>query len=222
MLNIKGVSKSFIQRGKVLDMLDFEVNKGDTIAVTGPSGSGKTTLLNIIGLLDRPDSGAIYFTGKPILSYNSEESAEYRNRQVGFVFQEHLLLPHLTLLENILLPVYAKPVTREKLKSLKNYAESLMKEVGIDGLSAKYPFNVSGGEAQRAALVRSLINQPSILLADEPTGSLDSENAEIMGNLLLKINSELGISLILATHSQSLALKMSRRFSLQKGKLIPA
>jgi ABC-type lipoprotein export system ATPase subunit len=222
MLNLTGVSKSFIQRGRVLDMLDLEVKKGDTIAVTGPSGSGKTTLLNIIGLLDRPDSGVIYFMDKPIFSLNSDEAAEYRNRNVGFVFQEHLLLPHLTLLENILLPVYAKPVTDEELNSHRNYAVSLMKEVGIAELASKYPFNVSGGEAQRAALVRSLINQPSILLADEPTGSLDSENAEIMGNLLLRINSELGISLILATHSQSLALKMSKRYSLEKGKLIPA
>ena len=220
MLRLSKISKSFVQRGIVLDNLDLEINRGDLIAVTGPSGSGKTTLLNMIGLLDRPDSGEIMFMDKPLLGLNSEEEADYRNRNIGFVFQDHLLLPHLTILENILLPVFARKKTEKEMEESAEYASELMQEVGIAGLSSKYPFLVSGGEAQRAALVRSLINRPALLIADEPTGSLDADNSAIMGDLLLKINSVHGISIILATHSRDLAGRMSVHYSLQKGRLV--
>ena len=222
MLKLSNISKSFIQRGVVLNNLDLEISKGDTVAVSGPSGSGKTTLLNLIGLLDRPDSGSIMFMNESILGFKPDEEAAYRNRNIGFVFQDHLLLPHLTILENILLPTIARRITSQEIKDAEDYAREMMREVGIEELADKFPFLVSGGEAQRASLVRSLINRPSLLIADEPTGSLDADNAGIMGDLLLKMNSRHGISIILATHSASLAERLSKRFYLEKGKLIPA
>ncbi len=220
MLRIDNISKSFHQRGLVLDKLSVEIIAGDSIAVTGPSGSGKTTLMNIIGLLDRPDSGDILFKGKSILSYTGDESAHYRNRNLGFVFQDHLLLPHLTVKENILLPVLAVKPGKKEIEEKEDRIISLMKTIGISDLSEKYPFQISGGEAQRVTLVRALVNKPSLLLADEPTGSLDSKNAETLGKLLLDVNSELGVTLILATHSAALAEKMKIHLRLENGKLI--
>jgi lipoprotein-releasing system ATP-binding protein len=220
MLKINNISKSFIQRGLVLDNLCLEVNEGDSIAIMGPSGSGKTTLMNIIGLLDKPDSGEITFRGTSIADFSDDESAVYRNRNVGFVFQDHLLLPHLTVSENVLLPLLAADTSDEELVLKEQHVIELMEKSGISGLVDKYPFRISGGEAQRVALVRALANCPSILLADEPTGSLDAKNADILGELLLEMNREFGITLILATHSADLAKKMSRILRLEEGKLI--
>lgn len=219
MLSLKNISKSFIQRGLVLDNLNLDVNEGDTIAIMGPSGSGKTTLMNIIGLLDKPDSGTMIFRQNDLRNYSGDDSAAYRNLNIGFVFQEHLLLPHLTVRENILLPLLAMKQSTEDAAEKEQRAASLMQKTGISDLSGKYPGTISGGEAQRAALVRALINNPSILLADEPTGSLDSNNAGIMTELLVEMNREFGITLILATHSEKLAGKMARNMILVNGKL---
>jgi lipoprotein-releasing system ATP-binding protein len=219
LLSFKNISKSFVQRGTVLDNLSLDVKAGDSIAIMGPSGSGKTTLMNIAGLLDKADEGMILFMGKDIMEYNDDESASYRNLNVGFVFQEHLLLPYLTVRENILLPLLASKQSRDDLLQKEERAEGLMNKTGISGLSSKYPSAISGGEAQRAALVRALVNNPSILLADEPTGSLDAMNADIMGELLSEMNRDSGITLILATHSEKLAMKMSRTLHLGNGKL---
>ena len=139
MLSLKNISKSFIQRGLVLDNLALDVSEGDTIAIMGPSGSGKTTLMNIIGLLDKPDSGTIIFRGNDIRNYNDDESADYRNRNIGFVFQEHLLLPHLTVQENILLPLLAVKQTREESELKEDHADNLMKKTGISDLSCQIP-----------------------------------------------------------------------------------
>jgi lipoprotein-releasing system ATP-binding protein len=218
-LSLINISKSFIQRGSVLDNLSLHVRAGDTIAIMGPSGSGKTTLMNIIGLLDKPDSGEIIFRGNNIRRYNEDESALYRSLNIGFVFQDHLLLPHLTVQENILLPLLARKQTKEDTELKVAHAESLMRKTGISDLGSKYPGTISGGEAQRAALVRALVNNPSILLADEPTGSLDAKNAEIMGELLAEMNREFGLTLILATHSEKLAGKMAQTMILGNGKL---
>jgi lipoprotein-releasing system ATP-binding protein len=176
MLSLRNISKSFTQRGVVLDNLSLDVNEGDMLSVMGPSGSGKTTLMNIIGQLDKPDTGSILFRGRDIINYTDNESAEYRSRNIGFVFQEHLLLPHLTVLENILLPLLAVKYTREEVEQREEQAEKLMQTTGISAIGSKYPSMVSGGEAQRAALVRALVNNPAVLLADEPTGSLDAKN----------------------------------------------
>jgi len=219
MLVIKNISKSFPQRGLVLDNLSLNVNKGDSIAIMGPSGSGKTTLMNIIGLLDKPDSGEITFLGASIEKFSDDESANYRNKNIGFVFQDHLLLPHLTVTENIFLPLLASKYTHDELVVREKHVNELMNKIGITNLADKYPFRISGGEAQRVALVRALANNPSILLADEPTGSLDAKNADILGELLIEMNRELGITLMLATHSADLAHKVSRVLQLEEGKL---
>lgn len=220
MLSIKNISKSFIQRGLVLNNLCLEVDEGDTVAIMGPSGSGKTTLMNIIGLLDKPDTGEITFRGASIANFTEDESAAYRNLNIGFVFQDHLLLPYLTVSENIFLPLLASKHSIEELSDKEQYLKVLMEKTGISDLKDKYPFRISGGEAQRVALVRALANNPSILLADEPTGSLDAKNAEILGELLLEMNREYGITIILATHSNDLANKMTKKMRLEDGKLI--
>ncbi len=222
MLEIKGISKSFIHRGLVLDNLNMKVSEADAVSVMGPSGSGKTTLLNIIGLLDRPDSGDLIFRNRSLLDYGSDESALYRNKNVGFIFQDHLLLPYLTVRENILLPVLASEVSDEEYSEKTSWAATLMERTGITDIASKYPFQISGGEAQRATLVRSLVNKPSILLADEPTGSLDSKNADTLGDLLVEMNRVYGVTLIVATHSSELARKMSLMLELRNGKLFPS
>jgi ABC-type lipoprotein export system ATPase subunit len=217
MLRLENISKSFIQRGKVLDELCCIITEGDSVAITGPSGSGKTTLLNIIGTLDKPDSGDVLFRGSSLLTMDPDQSAGYRNKNIGFVFQDHLLLPHLTVIENIMLPVFAAKGT--SFAEMREYAKVLMEKTGISDLGNKYPFTISGGEAQRVALVRALINKPSLLLADEPTGSLDSKNAELLGNLLADMNVEFGVTLITVTHSSGLASKMKFHYRLENGKL---
>jgi len=220
MLKLVNISKAYIQRGIVLDNLNLEVKEGDSIAVTGPSGSGKTTLMNIIGSLDHPDSGDVIFRGKSITTLNSDESADYRNRNIGFVFQDHLLLPHLTVKENIILPLLASALSGEEYKVREENAVKLMDRIGIAGLKDKYPFQISGGEAQRVTLVRALINNPSLLIADEPTGSLDATNAGILGKLLKELNDELGITLFVVTHSSDLASMMKIHLKFKDGKLI--
>ena len=221
MLRLESITKSFIRRGLVLDNLDLIVNEGDSIAVTGPSGSGKTTLMNIIGLLDRPDSGEVMFGDRSVLGFNPDESALYRNKNIGFVFQDHLLLPHLTVRENIYLPLFAHDISIEEYDEKREYGVQLMEKTGITDLADKHPFQISGGEAQRVTLVRSLINKPSLLLADEPTGSLDSKNAGLLGDLLVRLNKETGTALIVATHSVDLAAKMRLHLKLKEGKLNP-
>jgi lipoprotein-releasing system ATP-binding protein len=220
MLEIKKISKSFTQRGLVLDNLCLDVKEGDSIAVMGPSGSGKTTLMNIIGLLDKPDHGEIFFRNESLADFDDNKSAVYRNRNIGFVFQDHLLLHHLTVIENILLPLLAGKFSNEEIGAREQHIKELMNKTGISELASKHPIQISGGEAQRVALVRALVNNPSILLADEPTGSLDSKNADILGDLLLEMNLKFHITLILATHSSDLAKKMARILQLEDGKLI--
>lgn len=220
MISIDKVSKSFLQRGQVLNELNLHVNERDSISIMGPSGSGKTTLLNIIGSLDKPDSGKVSFEGKNIGEFDQEAAASYRNRNIGFVFQDHMLLPHLTILENIHLPLLASKLSSEELHARKEHIAELIRRTGIAGLAGKHPFQISGGEAQRVALVRALANKPSVLLADEPTGSLDAANAEMMGDLLVELNKVLGITIILATHSSGLSEKMNRQLRLESGKLV--
>jgi lipoprotein-releasing system ATP-binding protein len=220
MLLINQISRSYNQRGLVLNNLSLEVKEGDSVAIMGPSGSGKTTLLNIIGMLDKPDSGTITFKGATIANFNDSESADYRKKNIGFVFQEHLLLPHLTVSENIFLPLLAAGYKSEEYASKVTRLIELMEKTGITDIKDKYPFQISGGEAQRSAVVRALANNPSILLADEPTGSLDGRNAEILGNLLIEMNREYNVTILLATHSADLARKMSMVLRLEDGKLI--
>jgi ABC-type lipoprotein export system ATPase subunit len=219
MLQLENISKSFIQRGVVLNNLSLVIKEGDSISITGPSGSGKTTLLNIIGALDRPDSGTLLFRGKQVSEFDDDAASLYRNRNIGFIFQDHLLLPHLTVTENILLPLAACRIAPQEYTSREQDAWSLMERIGIESLAGKYPYQISGGEAQRVTLVRALVNKPDILLADEPTGSLDERNAGLLGTLLADLNRDIGITLLVATHSQELAAKMKLHYRLAGGKL---
>lgn len=221
MLILRNISRSYPQRGQVLRNLELKVEKGDTLAITGPSGSGKTTLLNIIGLLDQTETGEVKYNGKEVSGLNQEESARYRHNNIGFVFQDHLLLPYLSVIENIELPLMASSHEKNYMDSTRDYIFDLMARCGIAELKGKLPHQISGGEAQRVTLVRALVNKPSLLLADEPTGSLDNENSGILANLLLEMNREYETTIITVTHSITLAKKMNRVFELKNGSLSP-
>ncbi|MEE4215675.1 MAG: ABC transporter ATP-binding protein [Bacteroidales bacterium] len=219
MLKLNEISKSFPQRGSVLDKLSLEVKEGETLAVIGPSGSGKTTLLNIIGLLDRPDKGSVFFNEKEITGFDHDEASAFRRNNIGFVFQDHMLLPHLNIIENILLPTLAAGKRGKDTGGLDSYIDKLMERTGITELKNKFPWQVSGGEAQRATLVRALVNKPALLLADEPTGSLDAGNADELAGLLMEMNSITGTTVIAVTHSLALAEKMQKTLELKNGSL---
>ena len=222
LLSLKGISKGYgilrlMRKRRHIRVVYIEVQEGEKLAILGPSGSGKTTLLNLIGGLDHPDTGSLVFNGKNISSYSGGEMDAYRNRNIGFVFQFHHLLPQCTLLENVLIPTLVSDRGRDE-----NYerARSLMSRVGIWDYRDKLPGKLSGGECQRAAVVRAMINAPSILLADEPTGALDRDNVETMADLLLELNREDGLTLLVVTHSNSLAGKMGRVLEISGGKLL--
>jgi ABC-type lipoprotein export system ATPase subunit len=224
LLKLEHISKGFGSSNdqtfrSVLNDLSLEVEQGDSIAILGPSGSGKSTLLNLIGGLDFPDSGSIIFNGDDITAFSAPELDRYRNRSIGFVFQFHHLLPQCTLLENIQIPTLVLKDKNQKSEKAEQ-AEHLMKRVGIWEYRDKLPGKLSGGECQRAAVVRAMINKPALLLADEPTGALDKENVENMADLLLDLNKEDGLSLLVVTHSIDLAGKMGRTLELQDGLLI--
>ncbi len=238
LLSLQDISKGYGSEAegthrKVLDGLSLSLEKGESIAILGPSGSGKTTLLSIIGTLDFPDSGKIFFNNaasrnkktdlsftetENILNFNQQELEHFRNLQIGFVFQFHHLLPQCTLLENILLPALAVKDKKER-EVLLSRAKELMERVGIWQYRDQFSHQLSGGECQRAALVRALINKPGLLLADEPTGALDEENVNKLSGLLLDINQHDGVSLIVVTHSIALASKMHKVYELKNGKL---
>ena len=221
LLQPKNISKGYGQAGSnnfrpVLEELTLDIQNGEKLAMVGQSGSGKTTLLNLIGTLDKPDSGEIIFDSKNITSYSKKELAMFRNRHLGFIFQLHHLMPHLTLLENVLLPILPQgKVTKEQ----KEWAEHLIQKVGIWEQRLQKPSEMSGGECQRTAVVRALINKPKLILADEPTGALDEKNANALSNLLLQLCEEEKLTLITVTHSAELADKMDKKLLLKNGKL---
>ena len=221
MLEVKAVSKSYSsgsgEKRIILDELSLTVTNGESVAIVGPSGSGKTTLLNLLGTLDQPDSGDILIDGESVFSKNEKELAVFRNRSIGFVFQMHHLLPQLNLVENVLLPVVAQQSTVDG-ESQKR-AEDLIVRLGIEQLKFQKPGQLSGGECQRTAVARALINHPKILLADEPTGALDQQSSGQLADLLLQLNKEENISLIVVTHSLAFASKMDKIYQLVNGKL---
>jgi len=205
-------------RRDVLNDLSLNIAGGDALAIVGPSGCGKSTLLNILGTLDIPSSGTMRIDGQNMSSLSEKQLANIRNLKIGFVFQLHHLLPQLNLLENVLVPTI--PLSdRTKKKAASVRALDLLDSVGLADKLTQRPGQLSVGECQRTALVRALINQPEILLADEPTGSLDRDSADNMGELLVKINRDFDIAMVLVTHSDKLAGKMKKVYQLIDGKL---
>lgn len=201
---------------EVLAKVNLTLEAGESLAIVGPSGCGKSTLLNIIGTLDRPSAGRVELDGRDLTSMDEMTLAAVRNRELGFVFQAHHLLPQCTVLENVLVPTL--PLADAALKdSAPARARQWLDKVGLGQRLGHRPGQLSGGERQRVAVVRALINQPKLLLADEPTGALDRHSAENLGELLVRLNAEEGVSLIVVTHALDLARQMKRRFELRDG-----
>jgi lipoprotein-releasing system ATP-binding protein len=208
----------------VLEGISLELARGESLAIVGPSGSGKSTLLQIIGTLDRPTSGRVLLNGNDLNQLNDLQLATVRNRQIGFVFQSHYLLPQCTVWENVLVPTLphagqASPLSPSE-ESAAARAERLLKRVGLDHRIHHRPGQLSGGERQRVAVVRALINKPQLLLADEPTGALDHSSATALGQLLVELNQEENVTLIVVTHAMELAERMKRTLRLESGKLV--
>ncbi|MEN9734271.1 MAG: hypothetical protein RLZ45_2266 [Verrucomicrobiota bacterium] len=221
-MELRDVSKSYPGTVPipVLRAASLRVERGETVALVGPSGSGKSTLLNLLGTLDTPDSGSVFLCGQDVTRLDAQGLARVRNRDLGFIFQSHHLLPQCSVLENVLLPTLANlghsPAQAEER------ARRLLDRVGLGPRIDHLPGQLSGGERQRAAVVRALIQSPQVVLADEPTGALDRANAESLGRLLVDLNREEGMALVVVTHSLELARQMSRIVELKDGALLPA
>lgn len=201
----------------VLHDVDLNVSAGESLSIVGPSGCGKSTLLNLIGLLDTPTTGAIQFRGQSVEDFDEQARAQFRNRSIGFVFQLHHLLPQCTALENVLVPTLAG----KKDPDAPDRARSLLDRVGLGHRVDHRPGELSGGERQRVAVVRALINQPDLLLADEPTGALSEDGSEALTALLLELNAEHEMGLIVVTHARDLATRMGTVYELKGGTLAP-
>lgn len=204
----------------VLDGLDLTVEPGEFVAVTGESGCGKSTLLQILGALDRPDSGRILIDGTDVLAGSDETLSALRNERIGFVFQFHHLLPEFTALENVMMPAL---VGGQHPEAARSRAHDLLSHVGLADRSEHRPGELSGGEKQRVAIMRALMNQPDIVLADEPTGNLDEQTAEVLHQELLRLSRELGQTVIVVTHNRDFAEMADREMILEHGRLrLPA
>ena len=200
---------------EILKGIYLMMEPGQTCAIVGPSGSGKSTLLNIIGTLDFPTTGRVLMDGQDVSTFDDEDKSAFRNRRIGFVFQLHHLLPQCSVLENVLIPVL---VNKDRGDAEKR-AGALLESVGLGDRINHRPAQLSGGERQRVAVVRAMVNNPKILLADEPTGSLDNSGAENLGDLMMKLNKQYGMTLLLVTHSKSLADRMEMIYELSNGSL---
>lgn len=217
MIELKLIDKSYGNQ-KILDKISLNIKKGEFISIVGPSGAGKTTLLNIIGTIedfDKSEKSKFLINSMDITKLNDKNLSEFRNDNIGFVFQFHQLLPELTVEENILLPTMIKGDDKD---SYNKYFNELILILGIDGILNKYPNSISGGERQRAAVARAMINKPSILLADEPTGNLDSKNEEEIISLFKKMNKDLGVTIVLVTHNHNFSKLADKCFTLKDGK----
>ena len=218
-LSVDRLAKSYPTRSEPLEVLrevSLTLDSGQNAAIVGPSGSGKSTLLHILGTLDEPTSGQVRLIGQDPFTLNEPALAAFRNRHIGFVFQEHYLLPQLTVLENLLIPALANGSPNE---STQKRARELIERVGLSQRLGHRPAELSGGERQRVAVARALLNQPALILADEPTGSLDRTNALAVGKLLLELQALEKAMLIVVTHSAEIAGLFERRFTIDQGRL---
>lgn len=220
MIELKNIHKSYILAGKeepVLKGVNFKLLDGDMVALMGPSGSGKSTLMNIIGLLDRPTSGTYKLNQNEIASFESDELAELRNRYIGFVFQSFFLLPRLTALQNVMLPLLYRNLPREEMIAL---AMKKLKKVGMADLTHHTPSQLSGGQQQRVAIARALVGEPKVILADEPTGALDAKTSQEVMNLLIELNQQEGTTIIIVTHDEDVSSQCKHVSRIRDGRLI--
>jgi len=222
LIELRNVSKAYAEPGSnlsvpVLQEVNLSIGAGESVAITGPSGCGKSTVLNLLGTLDEPDQGEIFFDGESLKGASQMKLSQLRSAKIGFIFQLHHLLPQCTVLENVLLPTIALS-PRPDAKAMQDRGLELLKIVGLEHRANYRPAQLSGGERQRAAVVRSLINNPKVILADEPTGALDEQNANLLTDLLLSLVDKFGIALVLVTHHPAQAQRMKRVVKLHEGK----
>src|SRR5882672_3199150 len=203
----------------VLRDVSLEIGRGESVAIVGPSGSGKSTLLNIMGTLDRPSTGQVLLDGRELNQLDDIQLAAVRNREIGFIFQSHHLLPQCTVLENVLVPTLANKDAALRNGAIER-AKRLLEKIGLGALLTHRPGQLSGGERQRVAVVRALINQPKLLLADEPTGALDRASAQNLADLLVQLNGDEGVTLIVVTHALDLANRMGGLLELRDGQIV--
>ncbi len=218
-VQVRDLHKSFLDTGveiRVLRGVDFDLNEGERVAIVGESGVGKSTLLHILGTLDRPTSGRVLYRGKEISADDEDGLSEFRNRDIGFVFQFHYLLPDFNALENVMLPALIQGWEWERARDA---AMRLLEKVGLKDRVDHRPGKLSGGEQQRVAVARSVILQPQLILADEPTGDLDARTGAGIQDLLFGLNEEAGIALVVATHNRAFAERIGRQMELRDGRL---
>lgn len=216
MIKAKNIDKSF-DALEVLKGVDIEIAKGEIVSIVGPSGAGKTTLLQILGTLDRPDAGDVEVNDVNFSKLNEKELAAFRNKHIGFIFQFHQLLPEFTALENVMIPAL---IARKDTKSVTARAKELIGYLGLSERMEHKPSELSGGEKQRVAVARALINNPSVLLADEPSGSLDSKNRDELHKLLFNVREKFGLTLVIVTHDKELAALSDRVIEMKDGKMM--
>lgn len=217
MINIQGITKSFGNL-QVLKGIDLHIGKGEIVSIVGPSGAGKTTLLQIIGTLDRPDSGSVTVDGINMSGLSTNKLSDFRNRHIGFVFQFHQLLPEFTALENIMIPAFIAGKGRSEAKTR---AEELLQFLGLADRANHKPNELSGGEKQRVAVARALVNEPAVILADEPSGSLDTKNKAELHQLFFDLRDKFGQTFVIVTHDEQLAAITDRTIHMKDGLLMP-
>jgi len=219
LVELRGVEKRFIHEGRelaILKPIDLKIERGEMLSIVGASGAGKSTLLHLLGTLDLPSRGQILFSGSDVTNYSSSELAGFRNRSIGFVFQFHHLLPEFTALENVMMPGMIRGLGRKELEAR---AVALLSEVGLAPRLAHRPGELSGGEQQRVALARAIVMEPMLVLADEPTGNLDSGTSEAIHELFFRLNRTHGTTFLIVTHSGDLAARMPRVVHMRDGRI---